>query len=287
MSKRSILNRAICAIITLLLIFELLIVFSITILKQTIGSKEYLLAELDKTNYYAMTKSEIESSFRNYVLQSNLDDDTVKDIVSVEKIKEDTLVIIDNAYDGHKQEIDVKSIKEELSNRIHDKVKNEYNITITASEEKDIQTLVEVIIQNYNDHIDIVNAVISTLASISSKLDMIKNTYLIAGYAAIGITCVILSVIYIIGCKNKKAFINKYQGIAFMTSGTMLVITNIAFGFFIKESEIGLFTKGITALIIDIVQNIRFEVMLFGIILFVIGVFLSIIKNVLIKEYLR
>ena len=110
-----------CAIIELLII---------NIVSSTILSKQYVLSKLEETNYYEEIKKEIESSFENYIGQSGLDEDVIIDIVSLEKIKEDTNIIITNIYDGTEKTVDTTEIETNLKNNIEASLENK-KLTIT------------------------------------------------------------------------------------------------------------------------------------------------------------
>lgn len=287
MKRRTTTNKIICIILMLVLIIEVLGIFFITLLKNTILSKDYLLKELDKVGYYLTTKSEIEDAFKYYVLQSNLDDACVTDLITVDRIKKDTNIVFNKSFVGSKEEITVDDIKKELESRIEDKLINEYNHTMTESEKKDINTVVNVIVENYTNNMNTMKSTVDTIASVSKKLDIIKKQYIFILIATTVLTAVMLSVVYIVGSKNKKMIINKYQAIAFMTVGAMVIIAVIAFSSAVHEDQIQIFTKGITNVIIDIIKNIKTIVWIFGITTFSIGLILAIIKNVMMRKYLR
>ena len=287
MKRRTILNRIICALLTVLLIIELIVSLGITLLKNTICSKEYIEKELVKNNYYEITKSEIEDSFKYYVLQSNLDDNCVEGLITVEKVKNDTLLELNKYYDNSKQEIDIDPIKQELTKRIYDKVENEYNNSISEQEKKDIETLVKVIVKNYSDNMKTIGTCFETLSTLSKKLDKIESREIIIAYGITLFTVVLISIVYVYGTKNKKIIVNKYHAIALMTVGLMIIIIIIAMSIAVNEQPIQIFTKGITAVIVDIIKNIKLMLLLSGIVMFTVGLVISIIKNIMLKKYLR
>ena len=60
----------------------------------------------------------VESDFENYIYQSGLDENVLENIVSLEKIENDTKTIINNLYDGTSETIDVTEIENNLNNNI-------------------------------------------------------------------------------------------------------------------------------------------------------------------------
>ena len=287
MKRRTTLNRIICAILTAILIVELFACIGITLVKKTLCSKEYIENELEKVNYYQTTKNEIEESFKYYVLQSNLDDSCVENLITVEKVKADTLIELNKYFENSKDEIEVNPIKQELSNRINTKVEKEYNNIITEQDKKNISKLVDIIVDNYTDNMKTIGSGFEIIHSISKKLDKIENTHIIIMYAITLATIILISVVYIFGTKNKKIILNKYHSIAFMTVGLMIIITIIALSITINEEEIQIFTKGITSVITDAIKSIKSLILMFGITSFGIGLGISIAKNVILRKYLR
>lgn len=287
MRRRSTFNKIICAILAGLLIVELVAVFGISLLKKTVLSKEYIKRELEKVNYYQVTKAEVEDAFKYYVLQSNLDDSCVENLVTAEKVKKDTLLLLEQAYNGKKEEIDIESIKDELNNRIHSKVVNEYNNVVTQSEENDIEELVDVIVENYSNSMDTIKTCFSVVQSINKKLDIITEERVKTSYAIMAGTIALLSIVYIVGSKNKKIVLNKYHAIAFMTVGAMMLITMGVLSIVVKEGQIQLFTKGITLFVIDIIKNIKSTILIFGTLSFMTGFLISLVKNILLRKYLK
>lgn len=287
MEKRSGLNRAISAILTAVLIVELIAVFAVSVLKYTIGSKEYIIATLDKVNYYQTTKNEIEDAFKYYVLQSNLDDECVEDIITVEKVKKDTLIVLNKFYDGSKENFEVDSIKEELNKRINEKVENEYNNIVTEDEKKDIEKLVDIIVDNYSNNMETVESCFNATAKIAKVANRIQDKYVKLAYGVTIVTIVLLSVLYISGTKNKKIIFNKYHAIAFMTVGFILIIGSIVLLVFVKEDQIQIFTKGITAVIVEIIKNIKSIIAITGGSLFGAGLLMAIVKSILLRKYIR
>lgn len=287
MRRRTSLNIIICIILTAVLIVETIAVIGITIVKETVCNKNYILNQLDKVNYYQITKSEIEDAFKYYVLQSNLDDECVSDLITVEKVKKDTIILLNQCFELSEEKIEVESIKQELNRRIYDKVENEYNNIITESEKNDIETLVNIIVENYTDNMDMINSCFKVLNAISNKLKRISKQHIMMLYGATIVTVLLLSLIYMFGIKKKRIILNKYHAIAFMTVGIMIIIVIIFMSVLIKEDQIQLFTKGITSLIVDTIISIKRIILLLGILLFVFGVGISVLKNILLRKYLR
>ena len=99
-------------IVATILALAILGLIIINILSSSILSKEYIIGKLQNQNYYEKIYQETESNFENYIHQSGLDEDVLKDIVTKEKIEKDTRIILNNIYNGMDEKIDTKEIKE-------------------------------------------------------------------------------------------------------------------------------------------------------------------------------
>lgn len=287
MRRRTSLNATICIILTAFLILETLLAIGITVINKTIGNKDYIIQQLKKVDYYQVTKAEIEDSFKYYVLQANLDDSCVTDLITAGKVKNDTLIILNQCFEDDKTEIEIESIKQELQKRIHNKVENEYNNLVTETEKQDIDTLVDMIVENYTNNMETIKTCFKALAELSKKQKQFADKYKKIIYIATIITTLLLSGVYIFGSRNFKIILNKYHAVAFMTVGILLTLAILITSILIKEEQIQLFTKGITILAIDTITTLKTTLYQIGIITFMIGLSISLAKNIIIRKYLK
>ena len=83
-------------------IFVLVIALSFTfigvksVVFKTIFNKEYVLEQMEKNNFYSETYKLVESGFENYIGQSGLDEEVIKNICTEDKIKNDINIILSN-----------------------------------------------------------------------------------------------------------------------------------------------------------------------------------------------
>lgn len=117
----------------------------ITIAFSTILDKNYVMQKLEETNFYADTYKLVESNFENYIYQSGLDEEALKNICTEEKVKQDINIMLSNIYDGTNQEIDTTEIANNLNSNIEQLgIKNKQN-------ESAIQQFVTHICDEYTD----------------------------------------------------------------------------------------------------------------------------------------
>ena len=98
-------------IIILIMVGLIVTTILLNVIKTTILKESYILQKLEESNYYETMYQEIQNVCNNYIIQSGLEEITLKDIYTKEKVKTDTQRIIQNIYQGNKNEINTKEIR--------------------------------------------------------------------------------------------------------------------------------------------------------------------------------
>ena len=164
-------------------IFVLVIALSFTfigvksVVFKTIFNKEYVLEQIEKNNFYSETYKLVESGFENYIGQSGLDEEVIKNICTEDKIKNDINIILSNIYEGTNEKIDTS----EISNNLNSNIDKE-NVR-TSSNSKAIDEFVEHICQSYKDTIistSYENTINEKYNKITQKITKVQNILIIA-----------------------------------------------------------------------------------------------------------
>lgn len=159
-------------------IFVLVIALSFTfigvksVVFKTIFNKEYVLEQMEKNNFYSETYKLVESGFENYIGQSGLDEEVIKNICTEDKIKNDINIILSNIYEGTNEKIDTS----EISNNLNSNIDKE-NVR-TSSNSKAIDEFVEHICQSYKDTIistNYENTINEKYSKITQKITKVQN----------------------------------------------------------------------------------------------------------------
>lgn len=255
-----------CAIIELLII---------NIVSSTILSKQYVLSKLEETNYYEEIKKEIESSFENYIGQSGLDEDVIIDIVSLEKIKEDTNIIITNIYDGTEKTVDTTEIETNLKNNIEASLENK---KLTITQQKAIDEYINKIASQYKQtmsHTSYENDINQMIKKVNQYIEMAKKV------AIIGIAVLILLILIL----NYKKLIRgiSQTGIALLSSGTFYVILKMYIDLKIKVSNIVILNDAISNAVRTVISDILSKIVQNGIILICCGIVMILVGNIIIN----
>lgn len=238
----------------------------------TIFNKEYIIKKLDETNFYSETYKLVESNFENYIGQSGLEEDVIKNICTEDKVRKDINIILSNIYNGTKEEIDTSEIANKLNSNI-----DEQNVR-TAKNSEAINEFVEHICQSYKD------SIISTKydATINNQYEKIIQK--LGKVETIIIVVLIISIIILIALNIKdllKILLN-LQTISLATAIMQFAIT-ITINKNVNISGIKAFNEAFSMSIVTIIQDIFGKINKFGIILLIIYVISVIIYSIVEK----
>jgi hypothetical protein len=246
----------------------------------TILSENYILGQLEKTEYYTKIQEEIKSSFENYIAQSGFDENVVENIVSEEKIKNDTQIIISNIYEGKEQEIETTEIEDNLKTNINKSLNNQ---KLSTTQQKAIEQYIETICNQYEEtmtHTKYETSINSAINKINKYINMAKKAIMIA-------IAVLIVIILIMNCK--AIFRGLAQiGIALTSTGIIYVIINLFINSKIKVQNIVILNNAISETVRITATDILNIIMKNGIIVLgcgIVMIFLSnIINNIILKK---
>ena len=262
-------------IIKIVLIMMLSILISILILTNivdmTILNKTYILDKLDQSNYYSETKKEIQSNFENYILQSGLQEDVIENIVTEDKIKNDTKIIISNIYDETYKEIGTEEIENNLKNNIQESLEE---TKISENQQNAINKFIEKICNEYKEtilHTKYETKINNEIINISNYLRLIKNIIIV-------IIVVLILIILLINHKEILRGISQI-GITLTASGIMYFLINLFIDYKIEIENILILNNSVSQVIKEVLTNILEVFMKWGFILFSSGVIVIIMSN--------
>lgn len=115
-------------IISAILTLGIGLIFACNLISSTLLSKDYIISEFEENGYYSNIYNDVQNSFSKYIMQSGLEESIIQDIVTENKVKDDTNIIISNIYDGNDEEIEVESIEQKLNENIQNSL-NDKNLT--------------------------------------------------------------------------------------------------------------------------------------------------------------
>lgn len=256
---KTILNFIVITVLSILLI----VYTALNIFSKTLLNKEYILAKMEENNYYEKLVEYVNSSFENYIYQSGLDEDVLKDLVTEEKVKSETNAIIDNIYEGKEFSIDTQSIKDKLLSNISDSINGR---SFSATEQKAVDAFANNICSAYEDtllHTSYVQKIHSVYSQVTEYKDLANKIIVVASAV-----CVVLLILINI---KEKAKILSTLAIAVLVAGAFLILLNVYIKAKININNIVIFSDAISEIVVKIISNILEQIMNNGIIYAIIG----------------
>ena len=266
-------NKLLKYIFAIILYLSLTIVVLINILNSTILSKEYILNKLEESNYYNNIYTEVENNFENYIYQSGLDPIVLENIVSRDKIKEDTNIIISNIYDGSNKNIDLEVVRNNLSTNIDKSLEDR---CLSEENKKAINKFIDIIINEYEDTImntDYSSKINTGISSINNKINMIN---------IIMIILVIISILSLIllNIKKKRRKLSIF-GIPLLALGLLIITIYLYIILNIDINNIVILNDAISIAVHYILNGIVVKFLINGSIFTILGILIIVIGNML------
>lgn len=260
-------------IVLIILIISIILTVATTLISATILNKDYILSKLEETDYYTNIYNQVESNFEKYIYQSGLDENVIKDIISKEEVKADTIQIINNIYSNEEVvKIDVSKIEDRLEKNIYNSLPGQ---TVSSTNKKSIEQFINTIVEEYKDTIihtkyeNNINEIMKKIIDYSSK---IKNTLIIADV-------ILIVLLLVLSIKNIQKGIAKL-GIALSATGFFYILTNIIIKLNVKIDHITILNDGFSTTLRTILSNIMNKMLGVGIILILIGSIKIFVTNI-------
>lgn len=262
--------------LVIVLTISIILTVAIHTITSTILNKDYILGKLEETNYYNNIYNQVESNFENYIYQSGLDEEVLKNIISEEDIKSDTTQIISNIYDGKTSNIDVSKIEKRLETNIYNSLSNQ---RITESTKKAIDQFINKITEEYKDtivHTKYETNINKVLSKIIKYGSIIKNILIVASIV-IGIILLLLNIKNIFrGCAQ--------LGIALLATGFFNIIVNIIINTKVKIDNITVLNNGFSMTLRNIIHDVIKIFMNYSFILLAVGLLIIVISNIIVNK---
>ena len=261
-------------IMAIVLAISIIVLLAINLASSTILNQNYITKQLEEADYYNKTYELVYSNFENYIYQSGLDKEVLENIVSVEKIKNDTNTIITNVYSGLAEEINIQEVKDQMSSNIEKTVQDTYGRSLSITEKKSVDDLIEKLVKEYTNtifHFSVEKQINNAYLKIVKILDVAKQGLCVTiGVAIVMLILLSLRRIY-------KVF--TMSGIALISSGLFFVVVNYVINSKIKVQAITIYNDAISTVIRNIGSNILANINKYGILLLISGIAVVVISN--------
>lgn len=251
-----------------------IIIFLITqIASSSILNKKYMLSKLDEIDYYGKIYEDVKLNFQNYIHQSGLDETVLENIITKEKVKKDTQLMISSIYDGIEETIDTKEIKDKLNKNIEQFLGNTQT---TKTQQEAINTLVDKICSEYTttlSHYKYENKINELYTKVKKYIEMAKKASLV-------IIAVITIVLLLLNMKGiYKAF--SVLGTSLTTAGLFMAIINILIHMKIKVETILLLNEAISNIIKNTLTQILNNINIYAYSIIATGILLTLVSNLI------
>ena len=229
--------------------------------------KKYILNKFEEINLYGSVYEEVRDGFENYIYQSGLDINIIDKICSKEKVKSDIISVVDSMYSNQEVKIDSSEIRSNLDNAIDEYVKDQGR-KLSKQEKENIEKFEDLIENSYKEKIGIYQ--LPQILSLIKKIEI---------YSIVG-TSLILIILVIINSK-KITVAGSFCGVSIFSSGMIMIISNYIIKSKISIDNLVLFTKSLSAAIINILNSILNNIQILGILYNIAGILIVLSMNFL------
>lgn len=241
-------------ILSFFLIISIALIFAADILENKLLNKNYLLSKMEETEFYLQISREVESGFENYIYQSGLPEDTIKDLFSEGMIRQDIDSIINCIYNGSKITLSSQAVKENLDNKVKDYLK-EQDILLNNQGKENIKKFEDLIVKEYEENVNVSSKLYTKSHDGVVVLNKINEK---VGKLPIIITVAIVVLLIVI---NKKDLLNviNYCGISLLSLGVLIklgfstIVSNVNF------DNLMILSKSLSNLITSIIKEILYS----------------------------
>ena len=241
-------------LLSFVIICLILIYIAIITLDNKAINKDYYYKMMEDTEYYLQVSREVDSGFEDYIYQSGLPEDTLKNLVSEEKIRTDINGVFESLFNEDvTYDISTEELDKELDSRINAFLKIQ-NKTLTKEEKGNITKFEALISSSYKKNIklsDNVNMYVKQLLQIIQKLANKFNSFpMVISIAAF--------LILLIECRERIYDVIKYIGVSCLGAG---IVIKVGYAYLMSKIDIDnilLFQKSFTNLIQNIFKDISY-----------------------------
>lgn len=238
--------------------------------------KKYILNKFEEINLYGSVYEEVRDGFENYIYQSGLDINIIDKICSKEKVKSDIISVVDSMYSNQEVKIDSSQIRNNLDNAIDEYVKDQGR-KLSKQEKENIEKFEDLIENSYKEKIGIYQKGSNKISGqLPQILSLIKKIEI---YSIVG-TSLILIILVIINSK-KITVAGSFCGVSIFSSGMIMIISNYIIKSKISIDNLVLFTKSLSATIINILNSVLNNIKFIGIGYVICGILIILFMNFL------
>ncbi len=265
-------------ILSFFIVLVVLVIIAINILNSVILDKNYMLSKMDETQFNLQVSREVESGFENYIYQSGLPEETIKNLFTEEMIEKDVTTIVNAIYDGTEITLSSDELRKNLDRKIEEYIKNE-NLNLNEQGRKNIKQFEDLIVEEYDNNVNVSNELYAEGNSIIKELKTVSNRI---GNIPQIILVILMIILVLLNITDLLTAIN-FLGISSVAVGILLKLGANAVFSNVDLDNLVLLTTSLSNLIISIVKDNLYKLSDLGMMFIVCGI-TSILCSIIIKN---
>lgn len=274
-----ILKTSLNIVLSFLIIIVIFSILALNILEKKILNKDYILNKMEETEIYIQISREIDSGFENYIYQSGLPVNIIKNLYSNEVLRNDVNSIVNAIYDGTEIEVSDDIIRKNLDNKINEFLNSE-NKKLNKQGQKNVEKFKDLIVKEYKNNISLKENICKKANELLIKIEKIVDKLKVI----LPIIIIVIGIILLINnFKNLLKIIN-YVGISFLSVGVLIKIGISIIFSKINIDKIVFITISLSNLLINIIKDILYKLSDYSMLFIVIGitsiVIVAILENI-------
>ena len=245
-----IIKNILSLILSFAIIFAVFLLIGIDILNTKFLNKNYILFKIDKLAFYEQISRETESGFDEYIYQSGLPKDVIKDLYSDELLRKDVNNLIDCLYNGKEISLSDETVRNTLDTKIREYLESQ-NKKLNSDGEKNIKKFEDLIIKEYKENVNASTTFYTKGYTIIESVKQIINK--IGNWPQIILGTLVLLLV-LLNIKDLLLAIN-YLAISSLSIGILIKLgINLLFSN-IDFDNLLIFAKSLSNLIVEIVKE--------------------------------
>lgn len=240
-------------ILSFLLIISIFLNFAINTLKNNILEKQYIINKMKEVGYYNQLFDEINSGFENYIYQSGLPTDTIKELFTIDDLKGDVNIAINHIYDNAELTNKKEQVRANLDNKVQSYISTQ-NIKVDNLTKSNIEKFEDLIVKEYDEGLmpseklfDYLKLIVSI-----SKMIVVYEKYIRASLI------IIIVLLVIVNIKNLIQAVN-FVGISIFVLGILELFSINYINKSIKFDNLVIVRKSFTNLVVNLAKEIMYK----------------------------
>lgn len=264
------LKKCISMLFSFFMAFFLFAFVLLCVVRFTLMNPSYILSKMNSVEFYENSVTELNRTIKQNAQPAGFDLELFNNFVKTADVQEDMQNYVKHGFDGERKALDTTKFESELSKTIQEYAASN-NITINASVQTGIDNFVSANIENYHHFLEF-----PFLNYYVQGYDLYKKAFLIAAPLMAILTILmgfLLCRMYRSRRRKKRFLAYGFMGAGWMCAALPLVLIAIK-----AVERVQLSPQYLYNLIIQLGRNCLYILVIVGIILCLVGIFLTYFK---------